>query len=99
MKPLHTEFAIVRPSIPYKHLYMLLMNVNGEYNISAHINTTDGSYEILDDKSQTFDFTDYKFVMTVNGRDEYIHKDFYELYVTGMVEYAINNLTNKINLL
>ena len=99
MKPLHTEFAVVRPNFPYKQLYMLLMNGQGEYNIVAYVNTTDNSYDLVDDKSHTFDFTDYTFVMTVNGRDEYIHKDFYEMYVIGMVEQAINNLTNKLNLL
>jgi hypothetical protein len=99
MIPQYTEFAVVRPKRPYEMIFILRLNMDDEYELGAVLRNSTATYAHEPQETCVFPLDDYRYGMTVNGRDEYVHPDDYNEYIKDMVAISIKNLTNKLNLL
>jgi hypothetical protein len=99
MIPQYTKFAVVRPKRPYDMIFLLRLNMDDEYELGAILSNATTIYAHELQEKCVFPLDDYRYWMTVDGRDEYVHPDDYDDYIKDMVAASIKNLTTNLNLL
>lgn len=95
----HTDIIVVREKVPSHIIYLLeRCDEDDEYYLRSII--TGSNSKLVDSEiDMDIDLSNYKFMFTRDGRDEYCHHDDYEPFMKTYAEMSVKQLITKLNLL